>query len=772
MYCKKARKQIYTKAIFIISIIALTSFYYSSAIAEESPWIETYRKRPLTIKIDGTNELGQLPETYKTGLWITNIVKNKFMIKKYLNDNMVGVIQITNPFPGILANSTSFEDYKEDLVKTFSQGTDAYDMLQLMKESASYIFIGHFGHPMPAWLSSNVSDIKYTNSWWYATNVTAPKCYETQCTNEKGKSVNGWSAIIEYTLQYLHGNLGLTNLGYFLGHEQDKDWIGKEIDFYKLYKYTVEAAKKVSPDIKVGGVGPMGWLSKRFPCHPAHYNYTGLNMCRNTDGWSANGNVCKNPRQHYRLSKCKPMLLNFVKYAEAKNLTVDFLNWHMFSMPPFEGNFIQITDSIKQWSNNTYSLYPADWAYWSGSLGQTHPHNNGKWYPMDAIDNEENSAYVVSNIHTMAKMGIKWHSHDFDITDKDKEKSTYIERQGEFIGDWPIFTRSGIIKPVYNALKAISIFAGKKEGQLANEISVEIPDERYIKIAASKTRDGSIFRILLSNFAPRGSLRDNNILYEFNKCMGKTEVSELNNRLILKRLVTKDHTKVFTDSTSIEKAANAFNLRDKQTKDTLKQCINLVKTLQQYDNDATTRNRFVQIKLNMPQNATYNVKKYIIDHNRSNSCTINKNSETVLSNTVCGIDGQLDREVETYEAKTQQKAIDTTSYAMQGYGFDQETVDYIVNRLNDCKNRKQSIVQCFKKFKGTGKERLIRKANRYYNSVYTNTLFEMVDEINRKQSIDLQPVYEASEEVSNNELTLRAVVTPYSVFLVEVELEN
>jgi hypothetical protein len=93
----------------------------------------------------------------------------------------------------------------------------------------------------------------------------------------------------------------------------------------------------------------------------------------------------------------------------------------------------------------------------------------------------------------MSKAGITHHSFTSMIEQQPQKFS------GEFGGDFGIFTKSLIIKPVYNAFRTLS-YLGEKQ------VKVEVADPF---LAAVGTRDTTSVVLLIANFIPDGTmLRD------------------------------------------------------------------------------------------------------------------------------------------------------------------------------------------------------------------------------------------------------------------------
>ncbi len=767
----------------IIVFISFSALLHILSLSVDAADIQgTSLSNPFKITIDIEKIISPLPETYKPGIWIAGINKDPFMIEKFFDDNIVGVVQLTAPLPRLLRESKDFDDYKNRLLQAFIHDRLTYNILNRIKQSGAYLFIGHFGHPMPAWLASERVDKRYTDSWWYATSVMPPKCYDFHCIDAHGKRVTGWAGIIEYTLSFFYNRIGIKKLGYFLGHEQNKDWIGSEEDFYKLYKYTHLAANKVSPSILTGGVGPMSWDSKRMPCHRHHYNDTGLKLCKRTDLWSINGKECKDPLISKAFTGCKPVLQNFLEYGERENLPVDFLNWHMFALPPYENEFNTIINAVNSWTGNnqaknkkSFKLYPGDWAYWSSSFASSRQDNRNRWYPFDPTDTEENASYVVAMIHEMAQAGIQWHSHDFNIKDFDKEKVVYNERRGEFIGDWPIFTDSGIIKPVYNAFRAVSIFAGKNESELSNRLLTEYEKDRFIKAAASRTSDGSVTRVLVTNFIPTGFMANRNKLNILCKRLNDSEIEDLNclelGRTIAKVLKKRGKRSSEDISRGIEsKVFKYLGVREEEIKarEKMTASIREAEELISVDMRALNLTRQIEVVFKTRDKGDYVLREYLIDGSHSNSCHVNKRTESKPSDTPCGINGELDIFAKRAKQEASGSAITKTKSYMIETGFSENEAEEIIERYKVCMRKNKGPAQCFKGYLEGERGDALIEVNRMHKYYFKKELFKKMETINNRKNVALEMVSEKVLSFKGDTLSVALEIKPFSTVLIEL----
>lgn len=267
-------------------------------------------------------------------------------------------------------------------------------------------------------------------------------------------------------------------MGFFVGHEPNWLWMGTEESLFQYYEAAARSAKNVSSEIKVGGLGPWSLTAKKEGADFEGITPAIGDLAKKEGGW-------KNP-------KGEPLLKSFIEYVAKNNVPLDFINWHSFTHNSRQ--LVSDGKTVSQWLKeknlDNVRIYISDWAYWAG------------WpYPDDYLDTEETASEAITALFHMWEGGVDWHGHDFDIQVDAHENSRRKERRNaEFIGDWPLFTKHGIIKPVYNSFKALTM-ATKPDGEKIPEL-LRVESSADDIIAISTMKDDGIY-VLLSNFAPR-----------------------------------------------------------------------------------------------------------------------------------------------------------------------------------------------------------------------------------------------------------------------------
>ena len=775
------------------------------------------------IAIDASKVAGEIPYLFRSGIWLQDRGNYKYILPKFFLDNAAGKIQME--IGNELSGTKDFNEFKQAMDKKYAPDTTFRKAIEETKKSGQTLIIGQWPAKMPEWLSSRAGDNRaYSDTGFRIRPASPPKCYDykcvkmeeitcytEECVNITKKQlsndgyVTGWAGIIDYTLRHFKENLKVNNLGYYFGHEQNKDWMGKEEEFYKTYEFTWKAAKAVDKNILVGGAGPWGWNAGRLECQPPDYNEVGISVCKNVTEWSMN--------------KKRPMNENFIKYAKDNNLQIDFINFHSFGVNPVL--FKNQAEEIRGWLkdngfNKNTPLYPADWTAWSYS------------YPADYIDTEYSSSYIVNSIHQMDRAGIQWHGHDFNVFDGGEEKEVKVIKQrgsiAQFIGDWPIFTRDQIIKPSYNAFRALSILYGKKENEPSNKIDVEFEDD-FIATIASQTKDKSKTRILLSNFVPNENMLTYYLVSKFkespsmqstepyrdkiNSCdsdkedtptLTKTKdrmascfnevLAKITDSLIKERVKTQAEL-VYCFKFSKEKKQCIQDVYDKTTDQQTKNDINSLKSEYQEILNRQKVPRQLNLKINnLPFSGKTKLTTYTIGKNRSNSCGYNKKTEKTPTDTVCGINGTIDKSVAQAKKEAKKKALSEVSNYLKEKGYANKQVVSFKNQVITPCLEQENVVSCVQKtvdstcseYPNINCDKLkqdLKDAYAKYQEIYDALLYygkynnlsisTWINKINNDKNVSLEGSKQIKTiEIKNGIYQGAIKLEPYDVKLIEI----
>jgi len=610
----------------------------------------------VNVEIDAGKQTGELPEIFKAGMWVVDSGEStRYIFDKFADENAMGIMQFqfdveTNP----LLYSESLKDYKIKLIELTKPGTELRHQLDNVKESKAHISMGLGGGTwfMPRWLSAY--NYKPTGD---------PVCNGQPSIVQDGKNVcdaysiifaelygyniggntypndwNAWKDVVQFTAKYYYEDefndkdlgkvkgLGIKELSFWFGHEPDWGIFGSENDFFLMYANTAKAVKELYPKIKVGGIGTIGINTLKTCPYPANLR----SFCREHD-----------------TKDSEPMTKNFIEYAAKNNVPIDFLNYHQFGEIPFAENYQKTKQDAAKWlAENGFDadkviLYPADW-----SLEGVNCDPNA--YPqLDNLDTEYRSAYVVSTLYAMEKAGIQWHSHDFDVYDTSSALKVSKERKGSiFYGCWPIFTRidiTQIIKPVYNAFKALSMLAGKEEQQAPQRLEAEFDENSYVTAIASQTKNKKTTRMLLSNFIPSGEM-----------------TSSIRSRALKSCMLSKGYSEEEIKSLAASAKSNSLPAK---AKDDVNLCISSadskVKEAESYAKTPVN----VKISVSGLSPGTYTINQYTIDKDNSNSCRLNKKTESAATSTDCGINGIIEQKIKLAKDEARAKGREAAKQA-------------------------------------------------------------------------------------------------------------
>lgn len=217
-------------------------------------------------------------------------------------------------------------------------------------------------------------------------------------------------------------------------------WSGTQEEFFGVYRATVEGARSADPAIRVGG--------------PA------------TSSWSGG------------IGQQGPLIKNLLEFARRQQLPVDFVSWHAFEKEPSllrdAGRGIQAWKATFGFPDA--ELFLDEWNFGPPSLEREGPIG---------------AAFAGTMMAAIFAAGIDRHAFAM-LQDVDTARA-------DFSGDdYGLFTLSGIGKPVYNALRAVSML-----GDVRVESS-QRGGEQFVTSVATRGDDG--VAVLISHFPPQDPL--------------------------------------------------------------------------------------------------------------------------------------------------------------------------------------------------------------------------------------------------------------------------
>jgi len=750
----------FLKFLFIILIINFSVF-------KEDVFCRDTNDDLVSIIID-TSNTKPMSSLFKANIWICtawleiNRLTDWYMIKKFFKENQVKRIQTGTE--QVIVRSKNFEDFK----KRFRKKVLNSPFWQFIKNYANShdteITFVFYQYLMPKWLSSHAGfSLPLSKTFWATVEFCSPPiCYDYKCGN-----IHGWASIVREIVKILKEELGIKKLSICLGHEPNRDWAGKEESFYKLYMYTAKAVKEYDPTIKVGGIGSWCWNCPKVSCdwYDKVEKRPQIRVLCKKEGWDDQNN--------------KPMIKNFIQYVANYKLPLDFINYHVFGEYPM--NFIKQAKTIRKWLrengfHENVEIYPADWTIWGGP------------YPADYIDTEKNAAYVIYSLYYMDKAGIQIHGHDFNVRGGPLDLQVIKERNNaEFVGDWAIFTRNGVIKPVYNAFKALSNLYGQR-------IKVSSTNEDYIIGIGTRNKDK--ISVIIANYIP---IKFNRYFQLWKSYMLVKGYSEYEQKIIfsyLKKYVkSKKYTKKYLKEKNIKNLMrHIYKLIDqihfplsfdnKKVKKDLKKCFQMVKLKFKKDFFYIHNSRKIKVTFKNIKAGKYVLKIYTIDRDHSNSCRFNKKTEKQLSQVPCGINGYIDQMIAKAKEEAKRVAQKKVYSFLVKFNYSQKDIHLLnkifekilqkeislsklfiqknIIKLNKCKN-----LQC--DLKNIKQE--LKKAYKIYESAYSIKFFTFIDQINNLKEISLEGSLKTKKIIVDNTCTYTEIFTmqPFSVKLIILE---
>jgi hypothetical protein len=441
-----------------------------AALVALATWSNVIAQAP-GVTVNAGTTLGAPPQLLAANVWIVakNDLRNRYYIERFFADQQVNVVQYTLSFDIFLQDTQDIDDYLKRLERVLLRDDTVPKLLmEKVRAANARLVVGFEPYAMPKWLSSRPGDDRQAfvkEKWWTIERVSPPRDYQAA------------GRLAAVTLRFLRERVGIRKLGWYVGHEPETQWLGNEATLFRYYTAAARAAKQFDPDIKVGGLGSYNAIQgTKVGCGDKHFTPAVQEICRNEGGWA-------NPSG-------EPLTRSFMRFAAKNSVPVDFINWHAFGNVPPEKHAAD-AQVLQRWLREAKlpdaRLYPSDWTYWSGP------------YPADYLDTQEAAAYVVSSLNAMAKSGIAWHGHDLNIEVFGFEQQRIKDRSNaEFIGDWPLLTRRGVAKPVYNAFRAVSLLTSPagQPAMLATSV-VNAPD-----LGALATRRSDGVYVLLGNYVP------------------------------------------------------------------------------------------------------------------------------------------------------------------------------------------------------------------------------------------------------------------------------
>lgn len=339
------------------------------------------------VTVNAGRHMGPMPYVFRAGAFTYGLFLPPYVRQSFFEELKPGAMEID--LKEILQNSATPDDIASRLAWID-------DLVKEIHKGGGRVVIAIAA--MPLWLSSN-KDLS-----------PVPGDVAAKATYSPPKDYAAWAALVERIVRHYNRELGIPAM-YKIWWEPDGGyWQGTEEEYFRLYRYAVLGARRADPDAKVGGPGVSAFLNTKSP-----------------SGWP-------------------PLLQRFIDYCAKEalpelglpRLPIDFIVWHQFTADPLyswdaAGHLVRRWLSDAGYDTRT-DLLIGEWSSWQDWPKVLSPER----------DTPSLAAYVVSTLLAMDRAGIQYHSFTSVIEQRQEDAP-------EFIGDFGLYTKSFIKKPVFYA---------------------------------------------------------------------------------------------------------------------------------------------------------------------------------------------------------------------------------------------------------------------------------------------------------------------------------
>lgn len=663
------KNKIITSSIAIFGLVIVSAIVYYPK-NDDKLFAANFIKPPvifkspsrLRVEVDVAEETGELSDKYNVGMfWWPN---NDYANRKFITENKLGAFR-TNlgtgaGFSGRKSEANTYPT-EDEWEKYYNYLSTVYEKPYLDAQKSGAV-LGFDIADMPRWLSSRPDneDAHPNGPWFHIWTFSPPRDYHL------------WSDLVNRTVRHFKDK-GINNIRYTAWNEPDWMFFGSDQEYMELYKATVKGVKSVDKNIQVGGPAVSS-----LPHKKNLFDANGKDTGKQTD---------------------KPLIEIFIEQASKMSLPelgydklpIDFIDWHFPQDPEKEVAYVKGLLIKYGYNPEKTQMRIGEWiSTQKGELPST----------------EYNAAYVVKRTNDFAENNLY---HTFtSFHDQGGWSDGNWTDVGAFFGNGvPNKTTSendnskkfNVIKPVYNAFRALSIFAGKTENQTPNQLQVSIEENDYVTALASQTQDKKTNRILISNFIPSGIMVRDALFAESRSSMiEKKGYTEEEYELIINSIkqtaknnqtkgkLTKDHVIKMIDQTDFPVPFNDEKVR-KDIKSVLANEVDSkFKEIEYYSKNL----RDIDLFVNLPA-GNYTQRRYIIDKNHSSSCRYNKKTESKPSNTECGTNGEIDRKVALAMKDAETEAKKAAFLHLKSKNYTQNDINAITKVAQACKMNKKCI---------------------------------------------------------------------------------
>jgi hypothetical protein len=272
------------------------------------------------------------------------------------------------------------------------------------------------------------------------------------------RDLGQWENFVRQTVNLFDNEMKL-NVRYQVWDEPDTEFFRGTLDqYFETVRRAVIGMKKANPNARFGGPGS------------SIFSGAGFKAARTE----------------------RPLVYNFIRYCSRtplpevglQRIPLDYIGWHVFDAEPY-------TTLVKDQAAQTRE--------WLGEFGYDRKTelNINSWTRLSGLSEEEcngpfMAAYALPMLCAMDEAGISRHVY-FNLFDHWLPTAAQHPGREFFEGGYALFSRHFVVKPLYNAFRAMGMVEGQR-------LEVEEADPFVTCLAAS---DENRVSILLSNYPPR-----------------------------------------------------------------------------------------------------------------------------------------------------------------------------------------------------------------------------------------------------------------------------
>ena len=343
------------------------------------------------VTVNAGRHMGPMPYVFRAGAFTYGLFLPSYVRQSFFEELKPGAMEID--LKEILQNSATPDDIASRIAWTD-------DFVKEIHKGGGRVVIAIAA--MPLWLSSS-KDMS-----------PVPGDAAAKATYSPPKDYAAWALLVERIVRHYNHELGIPAM-YKIWWEPDGGyWQGTEEEYFKLYRYAVLGARRADPQAKLGGPGVSALLNTK-----------------SAGGWP-------------------PLLQRFIYYCAKEpipelglsRLPIDFVVWHQFTTDPIY-SWDAAARMVRGWLSGAgydarTDLLVGEWSSWQDWPKVLSPER----------DTPSLAAYVVSTLLAMDRAGIQYHSFTSVIEQRQEDAP-------EFIGDFGLYTKSFIKKPVFHAFSML-----------------------------------------------------------------------------------------------------------------------------------------------------------------------------------------------------------------------------------------------------------------------------------------------------------------------------